>query len=139
MWPFLRKQHPESKRYQVTMAGLDKEVVEKLKAAGATILNKENEGYSITIKSIYEPEVVDSQGNELNSATIQKIGNGSEGIAKVIIKESKFKNPSQGVNGLMITKLVEYSGSSGGKKTAWDKTEGFKVGDEGWDEQVVDA
>lgn len=133
-WPYLTRVHPESKRYQITLGQLDRDVAKQLKDAGATIMNKEGEGLSITVKSQFPVEVVDSAGSVLSADYSGKIGNGSEGIAKVIIKESKFKNPAQGLNGLMVTKLVEYNNT--GKKTTWEKQEGFKVGDEGWEDQV---
>lgn len=122
-WPHLRNKHKLSGKYQVTVGNLDQATADTLKAAGASILKREEEGLCIILKSHFVPQVVDAKGRELSDEIINSIGNGSKGNFKVVVKPSNFKNGTQGLNGLQLLELVPYI-----SKAKFEVTEGYTAG-----------
>lgn len=125
-WQYLRTVHPESKKYQVTLGKLDDATVAELKAAGGNVIKRQGEeGNCIILKTDFLPDVVDAKGNPIPDSIIKKIGNGSTGVVKLVIKPSKYKYKTQGLNGVQLLNLVEYK-----PKPKFDVAEGYTVTEE---------
>lgn len=117
-WAFLSKPQTEgpyaSGRYQVNivMSDEDKKKLESYDIASQQKFRKTEEGlWEICVKSKNKPTVKDAHKNALSDELIQKIGNGSTAVVALNIFEMRGKN-FIGLNGIILRKLVEYTGSS---------------------------
>lgn len=110
MWAFLDTPNNMSGKYQVDLCNLSKSAIKALEDYGVSVRNKEEKGFFITAKSKNYPiKAEDTQGNPVNA----KVGNGSRGIA--LIKPFAYnvngkKGVGVGINKLVVTSLVEYTG-----------------------------
>lgn len=110
MWAFLDTPNQMSGKYQVDLCNLSKNAIKALEDSGVNVRNKEDKGFFITAKSKNYPiKAEDSKGNQITA----KVGNGSRGIA--LIKPYAYKVNGKsgvgvGINKLVVTELVEYTG-----------------------------
>jgi hypothetical protein len=110
MWAFLDTPNQMSGKYQVDLCNLSANAIKALEDAGVNVRNKEDKGFFITAKSKNYPiKAEDPQGKVIEA----KVGNGSRGIA--LIKPYPYKVNGKsgvgiGINKLVVTKLVEYTG-----------------------------
>lgn len=111
MWAFLDTPNQMSGKYQVDLCNLSKNAIKALEDAGVSVRNKEDKGFFITAKSKNYPiKAEDTNGNQITA----KVGNGSRGIA--LIKPYAYKVNGKagvgvGINKLVVTQLVEYTGN----------------------------
>jgi hypothetical protein len=109
MWAFLDTPNTTSGKYQVDLCNLSDKAIKALEDLGIPVSNKDSKGFFVTAKSKYYPvRTVDEKGNPITC----KVGNGSRGIA--LIKPYSYKMNGKagvgaGINGLMVTKLIEYN------------------------------
>jgi hypothetical protein len=112
MWAFLDTPNKMSGKYQVDLCNLSKSAIKALEDAGVNVHNKGDKGFFVTAKSTNYPiKTEDAQGNPITV----KVGNGSRGIALVNFYDHKYSKQhglGVGINKLMITDLVEYTGSA---------------------------
>jgi hypothetical protein len=112
MWAFLDTPNTMSGKYQVDLCNLSKPAIKALEDSGVNVRNKEDKGFFITAKSKNYPiKAEDAQGNPITV----KVGNGSRGIALVQPFSYKVNGKSGvgvGINRLVVTDLVEYTGSA---------------------------
>lgn len=95
-----------TKRYEVTIGGLNDKVVERLKSEGVRVTTHENkpeQGSYIKCRSNYEIVATDIDGNEIDPDTI---GNGSEAV--VLLKPYKGKGVGVNVDKIVIKNLITY-------------------------------
>ena len=110
MWAFLDTPNQMSGKYQVDLCNLSKNAIKALEDAGVNVRNKDDKGFFITAKSKNYPiKAEDANGNTIAA----KVGNGSRGIA--LIKPYAYKVNGKsgvgvGINKLVVTNLVEYTG-----------------------------
>lgn len=110
MWAFLDTPNQMSGKYQVDLCNLSKSAIKALEDCGVNVRNKEEKGFFITAKSKnYAIKAEDAQGNPISA----KVGNGSRGVA--LIKPYAYsvngkKGVGVGINKLVVTNLVEYTG-----------------------------
>lgn len=110
-WPNLYERNRMSGKFQVDLALLSDEQVEKLEDLGIAVRNKGNEEENfVTAKSAkYEIKPYDTSGNELKDVVV---GNGTK--ATVLFDTYEWKSPtgnkgtSISIKKLVITDLVEY-------------------------------
>jgi len=115
MWAFLDTPNQLSGKYQVDLCNLSKEAIQSLESMGVNVRKKSEQpekGFFITAKSVNYPiKTEDTQGNPITA----KVGNGSRGIALLKPYEytyQKKKGVGVGINKLIVTDLVEYSGDA---------------------------
>lgn len=113
MWAFLDTPNQLSGKYQVDLCNLSKEAIQSLESMGVNVRKKSEQpekGFFITAKSVNYPiKTEDQQGNPITA----KVGNGSRGIALLKPYEytyQKKKGVGVGINKLIVTELVEYTG-----------------------------
>lgn len=127
-WNYLNKKDVLSNKYKCTIGNLDRDTAEKLKKAGAKIKEKDNIGLSVMFGSQNPIPVKDSALNELTSAQISKIGNGSLCKFNVQVKPSGYSNPQQNLWGVQVLNLVEYVSDKGFRKEEGFKAQDFEEG-----------
>lgn len=123
MWAFLDTPNQLSGKYQVDLCNLSKEAIQSLESMGVNVRKKSEQpekGFFITAKSVNYPiKTEDAQGNPITV----KVGNGSRGVALLKPYEytyQKKKGVGVGINKLIVTELIEYSGD-GAVATANDE------------------
>jgi hypothetical protein len=114
-WAFLDTPNQMSGKYQVDLCNLSKEAIKTLEGMGVNVrkkAEKPEQGFFITAKSSNYPIVAtDTNGNPIKA----KVANGSKGVALLKPYEYTYRNQKGvgvGINGLVITDLIEYN--SGG-------------------------
>lgn len=101
-WASTAEPNPMSGKFQVDIADLRKDTVEKLEGLGVDVNNKGDErGYFVTCKSQYPIDCYDTEGSPIKGNVI---GNESVGDVVVTPYPWKFRN-KEGVN-LGISKIV---------------------------------
>lgn len=123
-WGFLNRLDKLSGKYKVTVGQLERDVAEKLKAAGAKVSSKDGQGLRVSFSSNKPIVVKDSSLNELTEDQVNKIGNGTICEFSVSVRPSKWANVQQNCNGIKIIKLVEFEGT---KAKSFQPGEGYKV------------
>lgn len=110
MWAFLDTPNQMSGKYQVDLCNLSKNAIKALEDAGVKVRNKEDKGFFVTAKSTKYPiTALDKEGKPIDA----KVGNGSKGVALVTFYDHKFAKQyglGVGINKLVVTDLVEYTG-----------------------------
>jgi hypothetical protein len=114
-WAFLDTPNQMSGKYQVDLCNLSKEAIKTLEGMGVNVRKKDEkpeQGFFITAKSTNFPIVAtDPDGNPIKA----KVANGSKGVALLKPYEYTYRNQKGvgvGINGLVITDLIEYNASS---------------------------
>ena len=101
-WASTAEPNPMSGKFQVDIADLRKDTVEKLEELGVDVKNKGDErGFFVTCKSQYPIDCYDTEGSPIKGNVI---GNESVGDVVVTPYPWKFRN-KEGVN-LGISKIV---------------------------------
>ena len=111
MWAYLVKPNDMSNKYQVDLCNLSDKAVEALESMGLEVKHKEGKGKYITCKSSRPITIYDDGGAMLDGANL---GNGSKAVALVGTWEwayQKKKGTSPALKRLVITELLEYTGS----------------------------
>ena len=116
-WAFVHERNGLSGKYQVDICNLDGKTVKELESVGIDVKTgtgdkAEKERYIIAKSAVYAPKVVDRR-NDTWDETI-KIGNGSRIKASVDAFNWTHKGKAgigAGLNSLMVTSLVEYTGA----------------------------
>ncbi len=101
-WASVSEPNPMSGKFQVDIADLRKDTVEKLEELGVDVKNKGDErGFFVTCKSQYPIDCYDNEGNVLKGNVI-----GNESVGDVVVQPYpwKFRN-KEGVN-LGISKII---------------------------------
>ena len=110
MWAFLDVKNKMSDRYQVDLCNLSPDAINRIEAAGIEVRSKEGKGFFIVAKSKnYPVRTIMADG----SLVTAKVGNGSRGVALVKPFTYNFRGKdgvSAGINSLLITDLIEYTG-----------------------------
>jgi hypothetical protein len=111
-WAFLDTPNQMSGKYQVDLCNLSKEAIKTLEGMGVNVrkkAEKPEQGFFITAKSVNYPiTATDSDGNPIKA----KVANGSKGVALLKPYEYTYRNQKGvgvGINGLVITDLIEYN------------------------------
>ena len=111
-WAFLDTPNQMSGKYQVDLCNLSKEAIKTLEGMGVNVrkkAEKPEQGFFITAKSVNYPiTATDTAGNPITA----KVANGSKGIALLKPYEYTYRNQKGvgvGINGLVITDLIEYN------------------------------
>jgi hypothetical protein len=122
-WAFLDTPNQMSGKYQVDLCNLSKEAIKTLEGMGVNVRKKDDkpeQGFFITAKSVNYPiTATDSDGNPIKA----KVANGSKGIALLKPYEYTYRNQKGvgvGINGLVITDLIEYQDNKPNLVTADD-------------------
>jgi hypothetical protein len=122
-WAFLDTPNQMSGKYQVDLCNLSKEAIKTLEGMGVNVRKKDDkpeQGFFITAKSVNYPiTATDSDGNPIKA----KVANGSKGIALLKPYEYTYRNQKGvgvGINGLVITDLIEYQDNKVNLVTADD-------------------
>lgn len=122
-WAFLDTPNQMSGKYQVDLCNLSKEAIKTLEGMGVNVRKKDDkpeQGFFITAKSVNYPiTATDSEGNAIKA----KVANGSKGIALLKPYEYTYRNQKGvgvGINGLVITDLIEYQDNKSNLVTADD-------------------
>jgi hypothetical protein len=122
-WAFLDTPNQMSGKYQVDLCNLSKEAIKTLEGMGVNVRKKDDkpeQGFFITAKSVNYPiTATDSDGNPIKA----KVANGSKGIALLKPYEYTYRNQKGvgvGINGLVITDLIEYQDNKSNLVTADD-------------------
>jgi hypothetical protein len=122
-WAFLDTPNQMSGKYQVDLCNLSKEAIKTLEGMGVNVRKKDDkpeQGFFITAKSVNYPiTATDSEGNPIKA----KVANGSKGIALLKPYEYTYRNQKGvgvGINGLVITDLIEYQDNKSNLVTADD-------------------
>lgn len=111
-WPALYERNKLSGKYQVDLANLTPEQIEKIESAGVTVRSKDDErGFFVTCKSSnYEITPYDTSGEVIGREVL--VGNNSR--ANVMVKPYAWKSPtgqsgiSLGISKLVVTELNRY-------------------------------
>jgi len=111
-WAFLDTPNQMSGKYQVDLCNLSKEAIKTLEGMGVNVrkkAEKPEQGFFITAKSVNYPiTATDTEGRQITA----KVANGSKGIALLKPYEYTYRNQKGvgvGINGLVITDLIEYN------------------------------
>ena len=122
-WAFLDTPNQMSGKYQVDLCNLSKEAIKTLEGMGVNVRKKDDkpeQGFFITAKSVNYPiTATDSDGNPIKA----KVANGSKGVALLKPYEYTYRNQKGvgvGINGLVITDLIEYQDNKPNLVTADD-------------------
>lgn len=111
MWACLDTKNQMSDRYQVNLCNLTPEAIERIEKAGIEVKKKDDQGFFIVAKSKNYPIKTEmSDGSTVNA----KVGNGSKGVAWIKPYTYSFRGKdgvSAGINKLVVTDLIEYTGS----------------------------
>lgn len=112
MWAFLDTPNQMSERYQVDMCNLSPEAIKRIEEAGIDVKKKDEKGFFIVAKSKNYPIKTEmADGSTVNV----KVGNGSKGVAWIRPYTYNFRGKDgvgAGINKLIITDLIEYTGVS---------------------------
>jgi len=115
-WASVFEPNALSGKFQVDICNLDEETIKELQGVGIDVKkgegDKADKEHFITAKAgKYAPKVVDRKAHIMDGSIL--IGNGSKVKASIRPYEWTFKGKSgvgAGLNGLMVTYLVEYGG-----------------------------
>ena len=113
MWAQTNRVNEMSGKYQINLCQLSDAACEALEKLGIEAREKEGQGKYITCKSAKPIKVFDTDNDEID----EDIGNGSKAKAVITAYEWKYKNKkgvSPSLKKIVITDLVEYTGSGGG-------------------------
>tara|TARA_R100000687_G_C6378255_1_gene131356 strand:- start:88 stop:519 length:432 start_codon:yes stop_codon:yes gene_type:complete len=116
-WAHVFEKSTMSNKYQVDVCNLDKKTVKALTDLGIDVKkgegDKSDKGNFIIAKAAnYPPVVKDRQGNPMDGTVL--IGNGSKIKVSLQPYDWTFKGKSgvgAGLNGLMVTSLVQWGGA----------------------------
>ena len=116
-WAHVFEKSTMSNKYQVDVCNLDKKTVKALTDLGIDVKkgegDKADKGNFIIAKAAkYPPVVKDRQGNPMDGTVL--IGNGSKIKVSLQPYDWTFKGKSgvgAGLNGLMVTSLVQWGGA----------------------------
>jgi|TARA_R110000737_G_scaffold274203_1_gene281122 hypothetical protein len=112
MWAFLDVKNKMSDRYQVDLCNLSPEAIKRIEDAGIEVRKKDDKGFFIVAKSKNYPVKTEmADGSPVDA----KVGNGSRGVAWIKPFTYNFRGKdgvSAGINRLIVTDLIEYTGVS---------------------------
>ena len=111
MWAYLDKPNDMSGKYQVDLCNLSDKAAGALEELGLEVKSKEGKGKYITCKSTRPILAYDDGGSLIEGSSL---GNGSKAVALVGTYSwsyQKKKGTSPALKRLVITELLEYTGS----------------------------
>jgi hypothetical protein len=111
MWAYLDKPNDMSGKYQVDLCNLSDKAAGALEELGLEVKTKEGKGKYITCKSTRPILAYDDGGSLIEG---NSLGNGSKAVALVGTYSwsyQKKKGTSPALKRLVITELMEYTGS----------------------------
>ena len=111
MWAYLDKPNDMSGKYQVDLCNLSDKAAGALEELGLEVKSKEGKGKYITCKSTRPILAYDDGGSLIEG---NSLGNGSKAVALVGTYSwsyQKKKGTSPALKRLVITELLEYTGS----------------------------
>jgi len=111
MWAYLDKPNDMSGKYQVDLCNLSDKAAGALEELGLEVKTKEGKGKYITCKSTRPILAYDDGGSLIEG---NSLGNGSKAVALVGTYSwsyQKKKGTSPALKRLVITELLEYTGS----------------------------
>ena len=111
MWAYLDKPNDMSGKYQVDLCNLSDKAAGALEELGLEVKTKEGKGKYITCKSTRPILAYDVGGSLIEG---NSLGNGSKAVALVSTYSccyQKKKGTSPALKRLVITELMEYTGS----------------------------
>lgn len=117
MYPFMQSTNPLNKKYTVDLVNLSEEAIAQLEAEGITVKEDKSgkgKGHFVVATSNFPTNVYDTQGNELPSNVVRRIGNGSVISMPIKTYTTKFGKETftkLTLGTVRVLEMVEYTPS----------------------------